>query len=84
MQGRPLNVNHEAACIIGKTGGEVETDTLHPKQGGKWKSISVGKNRGEVDIIILLLWNFVDSHWMGQIPCVKSGIYNNHYDIMMQ
>jgi len=54
-QGRPLNVNHEAACIIGKTGGEVETDTLHPKQGGKWKSISVGKNRGEVDIIILLL-----------------------------
>ena len=24
MQGRPLNVNQEAACFIGKTGGEVE------------------------------------------------------------
>ena len=50
VQGRPLNVNHEAACFIGKTEGEVEKGALRLKVGGKsmhffqWK-IKVG---GEV------------------------------------
>ena len=34
-QGRPLNVNHEAACFIGKTGGEVEKGALCLKVEGK-------------------------------------------------
>ena len=34
-QGRPLNVNHEAACFIGKTGGGgVEKGAL---RGSAWK-----------------------------------------------
>ena len=34
-QGRPLNVNHEAACFIGKTGEEVEKGALCLKLGGE-------------------------------------------------
>ena len=49
--GRPLNVNDEAACFIGKTGGEVEKGALRMKVGGRvfifqWKFKSRGGSGG--------------------------------------
>jgi len=40
-QRRPLNVNHDAACVIEKTGGEVEIGAHCLKVGGKRNGIVI-------------------------------------------
>ena len=35
-QGRPLNVKHDARCIMVKVGGEVKIGKKWPKEGGKF------------------------------------------------
>ena len=36
---RPHNVNNDASCVVGKTGGEVEKGTEVLKEGGKWQKV---------------------------------------------
>ena len=42
VQGRPLNVNHDAACVIEKTGGEVKKGAHCRRQGGKCNTLILG------------------------------------------
>ena len=61
-QGRPLDVVHEAACLIGKTGGGSEKRHALPEcarsvtlliEGQKWGESMLHYPRGEIDAPVL-------------------------------
>jgi len=46
-QRRPHNVNNDAGCVVGKTGGEVEKGTEFENRGGSGKKYGVLKFGGK-------------------------------------
>ena len=83
MQGRPLNVNDEAACFIGKTGGGVEKGALRLKLGGESMHFSMEDQKygGNWRGFASLLQGGMDAPGLSHSFCSFFAISERYYSV---